>query len=413
MSGLGPGVIGWAAIGVPLAGAAAVALLRGRPAAGWVGLASAGLALLLALVLPWQAGAGALLQVDALAAHMAVAVALAGVLALWLGRPAQAVQGLAVLGGLLLAVLAAGPVLGWAGLALAVLVLLATARGGEGAWRAAMAVVPALGLALLGALVLALAAGGARGWAGLAAAAPGLAPGLLSLGWMLLVAGLATVAGLAPLQGWQRVAGRGAAAALLPGLAAAALVLLLRAHAVVTAQDDAVAPGPPLLALGLASLAWAALGLWREQRPARDAALFIAGLASVAFGLDGDAVPAGLLLLGLGVVLAPLAALAGGQVRAAALAALALLPPFPGFGAALALLGEAADAMPWLALPLAALMLAGAGGIARAALAAWRAEAPPLRALALPGWVLLAALVASGMVPATARWFDLLAEGLR
>jgi hydrogenase-4 component F len=230
---------------------------------------------------------------------------------------------------------------------------------------------------------------------------------------MLLVAGLATVAGLAPLHGWQRVAGRGAAAALLPGLGTAALVLLLRAHAAVMAQDDAVAPGPPLLALGLASLAWAALGLWREQRPARDAALFIAGLAAVAFGLGGDAVPAGLLLLGLGVVLAPLAALAAGQVRAAALAALALLPPFPGFGAALALLGEAADAMPWLALPLAALMLAGAGGIARAALAAWRAEAPPPRALALPGWVLLAALVASGMVPAASRWFDLLAEGLR
>ncbi len=408
--------LGWAVAGLNLAGAVAVLLLRRRPVAGLLAPSVAGLALAVALVLPWQRGAGALLLVDAPAAHMAVAIALAGVLALWLGRavPAAAAQVLAVAGGAVLAVLADGPALGWAGLAAAALALLLGApRGGEAAWRAVLAVVPALGLALLGGMMVWLAAGGALPWPGLAEAAPGLAPGLLSLGWMLMLAGLAVVAGLAPVQGWLRVARGGPAAALVPGLAAAALLLLLRARAVVMAQDEAVEPGVPLVALGVASLAWAALGLWRERRPARDGALFVAGLAAVAFGLGGEAVAAGLVLLGAGVVLGPLVALAPGWARAGALAALALLPPFPGFGAALALLGAAAEASPWLVVPLAVLVLAGAGGLARAALADWRTGAAVPRGVAVPAGLVLAGLVASGMVPAAARWFEMMAEGLR
>lgn len=408
--------LGWVAAGVPLAGAAAVLLLRRRPAAPFVALAAAVLALAGALALPWQGGAGALLRVDALAAHMAVAFGLCGLLAVWLGRaaPAVAAQGLAMQAGLVLAVMADGPVLAWVGLEGAVLaLLLAPSRGGEAAWRAAVALVPALGLALLGALVLWLAAGAAKTWLGLAEVAPGLAPGLLSLAWMLLVAGLAMVAGLAPLHGWMRAAWRGGAASLLPALGAAALVLLLRAREVVIAQDDAVEPGAPLLALGLASLAWAVQGLWREDRPARDAALFVAGLVAVAFGLGGDAVPAGLVLLTAGVVLGPLVTFGPSRVRAAALAAVALLPPFPGFGAALALLSEAADGMPLLAVPLAVLMVAGAGGLARAALASWRAPAAVPRRDVLPAGLVLAGLVVAGMVPAVARWFEFVAEGLR
>jgi hydrogenase-4 component F len=345
---------------------------------------------------------------------MAVMVALAGVLAQLAGRaaPGGMVQGLVIQAGVALAVLADGPVLGWVGLEAAVLAMLLGAPGrGPAGLRA---VLPALALALLGGLVLWLAAGGLRGWAGLLEAAPGLPPGLVSLGWMLLVAGLAAVAGLAPLHGWMRAVGRGgAAAALLPALAVAALLLLLRARAVVMGQDDAVEPGPPLLALGLASLAWAALGLWREARPGRDAGLFLAGLVAVAFGLGGEAVPAGLVLLAGFAALGPLVGLGAGWVRALALAALALLPPFPGFGAALVLLGEAADAMPWLAVPLAALMLAGAGGLARAALRAWWDGGEVPRALALPGGLVLLALVVQGVLPAASRWFEHLAEGLR
>lgn len=408
--------LGWVAAGVPLAGAAAVVLLRRRPAAPFVALAAAAVSLAVSMALPWQGGAGALLRVDALAAHMAMAVGLCGLLALWLGRaaPAVAAQGLAMQAGMLLAVMADGPVLAWVGLEGAVLaLLLAPARGGEAAWRAAVALVPALGLALLGALVLWLAAGGAGSWVGLATESPGLAPGLLSLAWMLLVAGLATIAGLAPLHGWMRAAWRGGAAALLPAMGGVALLLLLRAREVVIAQDDAVEPGPPLLALGLASLAWAVLGLWREQRAGRDAALFVAGLAAVAFGLGGDAVPAGLVLATAGVVLGPLVAFGPGRVRAAALAALALLPPFPGFGAALALLREAADATPFLAVPLAVLMVAGAGGLARAALVSWRVPAVVPHRDLLPAGLVLAGLVVAGMVPAVARWFEFVAEGLR
>lgn len=407
--------LGWAVVAVPLAGGAAAVLLRRRAWGGRLALAAAVAALGLAVVLPWRMGAGALLRVDALAGHMAVALAVAALLALWLGRAsgAAAAQVLGVLAGLELAVLADGPALAWVGLEAALLgLLLGGARGGEAAWRAVATVVPALALALLGGLLFWLAAGGARPWAALAEAAPGLSADVLSLGWMLWLAGLAPAAGLAPLHGWMRAAGRGtAAAAMVPGLAAVALVLLLHGREVVMAQDGAVEPGPPLLALGLASLAWAALGLWRERRPARDAALFAGGLAAVGFGLGGDAVAAALLLLTLLVALGPLVALAAGWARAGALAALALLPPCAGFGAAVALLGEAADAMPWLAVPLGALMVAGAGGLARAAWQARPGAVPPR--VALPAGLVLALAVAAGVVPAVAAWFGMLAEGAR
>jgi hypothetical protein len=51
--------------------------------------------------------------------------------------------------------------------------------------------------------------------------------------------------------------------------------------------------------------------------------------------------------------------------------------------------------------------------LARAALLAWRAGGAAPRAVALPAGLLMVALVASGMVPAAARWFELMAEGLR
>jgi len=400
--------LAWAVVALPAAGAAGLALMRQGPAAGWVAVGMAAATLALAAALPWRLGQGTLLRVDALAAHFAVLVALAGLLGAWFARtsPAgrHAAPALAVLAGLELAVLADAAPLAWAGLAASVLAFVLTGPGGlEARWRALRMVVPALALALLGFLL------------------PGLAngpPGLLSLGWILLLAGLAPVAGLAPLHGWIGAAGHGgAAAALLPALGGVALLVLLRGQAGVMADPDAVSPGPPLVALGLASLFWAALGLWRDgTRPVRDAMLFQSGLAAIAFGLGTEgAIATGLLLLSAAMLLGPVAARGGPGhtgVRAGALAALALLPPFATFGAGIALLSEAAEASAWLALGLAALVAAGAGGLARAALAAWRAPGPRDRLAEIPAALVLALVVAAGVAPGIARWFAHLAEGL-
>jgi hypothetical protein len=397
--------LAWAVVALPAAGAATLPFVRRGDLARWGALGVAGLTLALAAALPWRPGVAAGLRVDALAAHLGIMVALAGLLGAWLGRAwtgVRAGQMLAVLAGVQLAMLADSPVLAWIGLEAAVLALLLVgAGGGAAAGRALRAVLPALALALLGGLLL--------------AARADLPPGWLSLGWILLLAGLAPLVGLAPLHGWARVAGRGnaAAAALLPALGAAALLVLLRGREVAMAHPEFLVPGPALLVLGMASLGWAALSLWRGGRqPGRDAVLFQAGLATIGFGLGGPAaMAAGLLLLSGAVLLGPLALAGHGRPRAAALAGLALLPPFASFGAGLALLVDAADVSAWLALGLAGLMVAGAGGIARAAWAAWQAPWKPGLA-DIPAALVLALCVAAGVLPGVARWFALLAEAL-
>ena len=154
--------------------------------------------------------------------------------------------------------------------------------------------------------------------------------------------------------------------------------------------------------------------MWRESPASAAGAvtLFPVGLATIAFGLGSAAADqAGLIVLAGAVLLAPLAA-AQGRAGAAALAVLALLPPFALFGAALAVLAEAVDAAPWLVVPLAGLMAAGAAGLARAAVAAW----PQQR-----GWsaddsaaaLVLALALAAGTVPAVAGWFAAVARGIR
>ena len=285
--------------------------------------------------------------------------------------------------------------------------------------------LPALALVLAGALVLYRAGvpllgpgADAMRWDRLAEAAPKLSAGMVSLAFILLLTGLAGCAGLAPLHGWQRVATPRAgarttmAAALLPALAAAALVMVLRAREIATAHNDALEPGPALLVLGLVSLAWATSALWRGGPTAPAAALFLAGLATTAFGLGtGTADAAGLLLLSAGVLLAPLIR-GTGRSTALLLAALAMLPPFATFGAGLTLLGEAGDAAPLLALPIAALMMAGTAGLMRAALHAWQSPNTGL-ANEIPALALLLLAVLAGLLPAAARWFELLGEALR
>ena len=424
------GLVPWLVVALPLVAAGALSFVRGA-AAGWGALVATALTLGCALALPWHTMAGDLLRVDPLAAHLAILAATAAVLAAWRGRARatgmRSAAALAVLGGIELAALSNNIMLGWVGLEVAVLGLLLGGRPrGATQWRAMATLLPALALVLLGALVLYHAGlpvlgpnAAALRWDRLAGTAPTLPAELLSLGFILMLAGLACCAGLAPLHAWQRVAGQrledrgnALATALLPALGATALGMILRTREIATAHHDALDPGPALLTLGLASLVWTALALWRQANVAPASALFHAGLATTAFGLGtGTADAAGLLLLSVGVLMAPMV---HGQGRSAALllAALAMLPPFATFGAGLTLLGEAVDAAPWLALPLAGLMVAGAAGFLRAAMHAW--HTPGARqADQAPAVALLILAVLAGLLPQAARWFERLGEALR
>ncbi|MCC6717660.1 MAG: hypothetical protein IT555_07240 [Acetobacteraceae bacterium] len=401
----------WLVVAVPLAAAGGLAFARGA-AAWWGAVAAAGLTLMLGVAVA-TTGSGAIgVRVDALAAHLMVLVAAAGLLAIWgARRGGRAALALGVLAGIELAALAEAPLVRWVGLAAAGLLLLsvplptATDRQRARRWQALLALVLGLAAALCGLLLLERAAS-----AGLAA------PVMRSLGFVLLLGGLAGGAGLAPLHGWMRAAGAGtpASAGLVPAFAAVALAVLLRARGDVAGQDGALDPGLGLLALGMASLGWAAVAAWRGGGAGAALPLH-AGLAAVAFGLGGTvADAAGLTLLSAAVLMVPLVRSGGGWGRAGLLAALALLPPFATFGAALALLGEAVRTLPWLAVPSAALAAVGAAGLARAAMRAWEGRRQS-RSLAaqVPALLVLGVALAAGLAPPAARWFVMVAEGLR
>ena len=228
---------------------------------------------------------------------------------------------------------------------------------------------------------------------------------------MLLAAGYAAKAGLVPCHAWAEqtlAAGPAANAVLMGSILNAGLVILLRLRGVVAATPGTLAPGPLLMALGLATLLAAAFAL----RPRRDGRRFLAlstiagsGVAAFAFGLGGEATLAGLVLL-TAATLATTAALslvagprALGLTFVAALAALAGLPPFGLFAGYFLLAVATLRTLPWLMIPLGlglavagwavAMRLAGLGPPAPDRGPGWTAQAP--------AWLHLAALLILGL----------------
>jgi hydrogenase-4 component F len=266
----------------------------------------------------------------------------------------------------------------------------------EAAWKFFIICGVGIALALFGTIVLYLAAQPllsvetGLSWAALMGVAARCDPGTLNLAFAFLLLGYGTKAGLVPLHSWlpdAHAEGPVPISAVLSGLLLnAAMLAVLRAKAIVGANEQAIAPGPFLLALGLASVLLASVSLWRR----RDARRFFGwssiehmGLAAFAFGLGGAAANlAGLLhLLGHSLVKSAVffgvgrAAQARGSQKIAditglvathpalgwglalAIAGLAGLPPFLLFVSEFRLLGAAAAQAPWLALPLAAGMV--------------------------------------------------------
>ncbi len=391
--------------------AAALALSWAQPAAGWLGdPLSIGAAVLVAAVALGgavagleQAGPGRGEGRLADEAGRAGAGEAAGV-----GEAARfaPVAALALLASVILGLLAESAVAAWLAVAAAVAVASAVPllRGVAG-WAQVRAMAPAaagaLCVSLLGTVLL--AAGGAGRWS----MAPGTAgvPGdgaMLALGCVLLLAGHALAAGLAPLHGWLGAAQSGAPrevgvmlCAPLPGLV---LVLLLRAGRMAAA--GAGLAESVLLGFGLLSVVLAGLALWRPGGggTVRLATLLHSGLAAAAFGLgESAAVYAGLLHLAVSGLVRAAAVLAGaggrGWLAPLVVAALAGVPPLALFPGEFLLLAEALARRPALAAALAAGLLAAAVGLLRRGL-----DGAGGGALGRGGaWALLAAAMLVGL----------------
>ncbi|MBW6396286.1 hydrogenase 4 subunit F [Roseomonas sp. HJA6] len=262
----------------------------------------------------------------------------------------------------------------------------------EAAWKFFILCGVGIALALFGTIVLYLAAQPlldeetGLSWTALMEVAARCDPATLNLAFAFLLLGYGTKVGLVPLHSWlpdAHAEGPVPISAVLSGLLLnAAMLAVLRNKAIVGANPQAIAAGPFLLAMGLATVLLAALALWRR----RDARRFFAwssiehmGIAAFAFGLGGPlANLAGLLhLLGHSLVKSAIffgvgrASQAKGSQKivdigglvathpalgwglALAIAAIGGLPPALLFVSEFRLLATAAAEAPWLAIPLA------------------------------------------------------------
>jgi hypothetical protein len=358
--------------------------LRAPRPAGWLDAGLCGIALLLACALPWQLGArGALWRIDALAAHAILLLTALAAAASWARRNAVPNWGsqVALLAGTVLAVASIGPLQSVFGMTLATAGAVAAALPARAeAWRRVCLGCTGLGLALFGTIAL----------HGAPTALPATACVML---------------------------GYGALAVLAPELAVAAAILIVRMRDSTT--DDL------LLALGLAALLVAALGLATRDRRRRTLPLYglaqgrrgrtlpLLGLAQggaavFAFGLGTDAGNlAGLLQLSFLALTqcALLLARRDGLDRLAALAGLGGVPPFGLFSSLALILAATAARAPWLLLPLGAALAA----IAWAVLLQLPTQR---RLLASPAWVPLGLLLIAGfaMPEPVLAWFRLAAR---
>lgn len=406
---------------LPVLAAAVLAMLDNRATAAILNIAAAAVTFALACLLPWHQGAGMMLLVDPLSAHMAILTSFVALTTSWFSRgyiANEAASGRlgrrrvrhyhalfqAFVAAMLMALLANNLGVTWVAIeaatiaAVLVVGLPRTAEAVEASWKYFMLCGVGIALAFFGTIVLTLAALGAATplaamrWSALPAAAAGAEPALLNLAFVFLLVGYGTKAGLAPLHAWlpdAHAEGPTPVSAVLSGsILNVALVVILRLRGVMAANPAALDPGPPIMALGLLSVLLAAFSLWRR----RDVKRFFAfstieqsGVAAFAFGLGGPvAAFGGLLHLtlhtlakaavfqcvghacqtrgsqlfgGLGGLLAGHRALA--LTLAAGIVAVAALPPFGLFASEFMILSATARAAPWLVLPLVLGLLVG------------------------------------------------------
>src|SRR5262249_25433107 len=146
----------------------------------------------------------------------------------------------------------------------------------EAAWKYFLLGSVGIALALFGTILVYLAARAVVGegldamaWSVLVQKAAGCDPALLNLAFLFLLLGYGTKVGLVPLHAWlpdAHAEGPTPISAVLSGLLLnVALFAILRFKSVMSANPDALAPGPLMVSLGLASVVFAAFMLYRRQ----------------------------------------------------------------------------------------------------------------------------------------------------
>jgi hydrogenase-4 component F len=171
----------------------------------------------------------------------------------------------------------------------------------EAAWKYFILGSVGIALALFGTILVYLAAqevlhGGLDAMAldRLVGAARDLDPALLDLAFVFLLVGYGTKVGLAPLHAWlpdAHAEGPTPISAVLSGLLLnVALYALLRFKMVMAANPEALAPGPLMIILGLTSVAFAGLMLYRRRDIKRlfaYSSIEHMGIVTFAFGMGG------------------------------------------------------------------------------------------------------------------------------
>ena len=171
----------------------------------------------------------------------------------------------------------------------------------EAAWKYFILGSLGIALALFGTILVYLAAQPVMGeglpamaWDQLLARASAFDPALLNLAFVFLLIGYGTKAGLAPLHAWlpdAHAEGPTPISAVLSGLLLnVALYAVLRFKMLMSANPSALAPGPLMVGLGLLSLLFAGLMLYRRgdiKRLFAYSSIEHMGIITFAFGMGG------------------------------------------------------------------------------------------------------------------------------
>ena len=171
----------------------------------------------------------------------------------------------------------------------------------EAAWKYFILGSVGIALALFGTILLYLAANPAPGheieamaWTALMQRAASFDPALLNLAFVFLLLGYGTKVGLAPMHGWlpdAHAEGPTPISAVLSGLLLnVALHALLRFKMLLATNGQAIAPGPLMVTMGLISLLFAALMLYRRRdikRMFAYSSIEHMGIIAFAFGMGG------------------------------------------------------------------------------------------------------------------------------
>ena len=171
----------------------------------------------------------------------------------------------------------------------------------EAAWKYFILASVGIALALFGTILIYIAALPVVGpglepmaWSVLMRSAPAFDPALVSLGFVFLLLGYGTKVGLAPLHAWlpdAHAEGPTPVSAVLSGLLLnVALFALLHFKSLVASNPEALDPGRLMVGLGLLSLLFASLMLYRRRDIKRLFAYSSVehmGIATFAFGMGG------------------------------------------------------------------------------------------------------------------------------